>query len=106
MLKSANGLDASRLPYLFAVLFGLGMSSDSLLVTLLAAENFGTTGMAAVMGMLVPVNTISQTWFPYVVSLLWQATGSYTVPLAVVFTLILGGRVVLAMVPDKHEESI
>ncbi|MBL8217118.1 MAG: hypothetical protein JNK87_40735 [Bryobacterales bacterium] len=98
-------LHAGRLPYLFAILFGLGMSSDSLLVTLLAAENFGAVGMAGVMGILVPINTISQTWFPYVVSLLWQATGSYTVPLAVIFALILSGRVLLALVPEKRQLS-
>jgi len=98
-------VDASRTPYLFGALFGFGMSSDSLIVALLAAEHFGPSGMAKAMSVLVPVNTIGQTWFPYVVSLLWEISGSYTISLAVIFVLILCGRLLLAGACDVKEAS-
>lgn len=92
--------------YVFAVVYGLGMSSDSLLVPLLAAEQFGGARVARTMGLILPVNTVGQTWFPYVVSLLWEATGSYTAPLAAIFGCILLGRLTLALLPGgKARES-
>lgn len=95
-----------KMAYLFAVVFGFGMSSDSLFVTLLAAERFGPAMLARAMAVLVPVNTIGQTWFPYAVSLLWGVSGNYTMPLVVIFTLILGGRIMLYFVPEVHGESV
>jgi MFS family permease len=99
-------LDPTRTPYLFAILFGLGMSSDSLLVAMLAAEHFGTAGMARAMAVLIPVNTVGQTWFPYAVSLLWEVTGDYSVSLIVITVLILSGRILIALVPDAPEAHV
>lgn len=51
------------------------------------------------MGVIVPVNTVGQTWFPSLVSVLWAASGSYTVPLVFTFVCVLAGRLALALLP-------
>jgi predicted MFS family arabinose efflux permease len=89
------------MPYVFAVVFGLGMSADSLMVPLLAADQFGSRGMGRVMAWAMPVNTVGQTWFPYLVSLMWGVYGSYTVPLVFTFGCVLLGRLTLAGLPRK-----
>jgi MFS family permease len=89
-----------KVPYAFGLLYGLGMSADSLIVPLLAADVFGGRAVGRVMGWVMPINTVGQTWFPYVVTLLWVWCGSYTVPIAITFACILGGRMALAMLPD------
>jgi hypothetical protein len=94
-----------RVPYLFALLFGLGMSVDSLLLPLVAAEHFGSRSLAAVLAIIVPVNVVGQSWFPSLMSVLWSATGSYTVPLLVTFAFILAGRFLLAALPAPGVES-
>lgn len=93
-------MPAYPLPYLFAICFGLGMSTDSMIVPHLAGNTFGELTTGRVMGIIVPVNTVGQTWFPYVVSLLWASSGSYTLPLVVTFGLILAGRLTLALLPE------
>lgn len=93
-------------PYIFALVYGLGMSSDSLLVPLLAADYFGGSRVARVMGLILPINTVGQTWFPYLVSLIWSAYGSYTVPLLVMFGCILLGRLTLALLPAGNRENL
>ncbi len=90
------------MPYMFAVVFGLGMSADSLMVPLLAADQFGARGVGRVMGWAMPVNTVGQTWFPYLVSLMWGAYGSYTVPLVFTFGCVLLGRLTLAGLPRRE----
>ena len=92
------------IPVFFAVLFGFGMGIDFLLTPVLAAEHFGTSAMPRVMGVILPVNTIGQTWFPYGVSLLREITGSYWTPLWTVFAFAVAGRLLMAMLPAAPQQ--
>ena len=92
-------LDRPYVPYVFGIAFGLGISSDSLMVPLLATDFYGGKSLGRVMGIIVPVNTVGQTWFPSLLSLLWASSGSYTMPLAVTFVCVLTGRLALALLP-------
>jgi MFS family permease len=92
-------LGPAHVPYLFGAAFGLGMSADSLMLPLLAADYFGSKSMVRAIGIIVPVNTVGQTWFPSLVSVLWAVNGNYTLPLWVTFGCILGGRLTLALLP-------
>ncbi|MBL8239705.1 MAG: hypothetical protein JNM66_19935 [Bryobacterales bacterium] len=94
-------LRSASAPYLFAVAFGLGMSADSLMLPLLAADYLGAQSMVRAMGIIVPVNTVGQTWYPVLLSMLWTIHGSYTLPLWVTFGCILGGRLTLALLPRR-----
>ncbi len=94
-------LDRPLVPYLFGFVFGLGISSDSLMVPLLATDYFGGKQLGRVMGVIVPVNTVGQTWFPSLLSVVWAATGSYTVPILFTLGLVLSGRLALALLPDQ-----
>ncbi len=53
---------------LFAILFGFGMGADYMLIPLMAADQFGVNTLARAMAIILPANTIGQTWFPYLVS--------------------------------------
>ncbi|MBN9663260.1 MAG: hypothetical protein J0H49_33985 [Acidobacteria bacterium] len=83
----------------FGAAFGFGMSVDFVVVPLLVADYFGPKSLPRVMGIIVPVNTVGQTWWPYLVSLLWTTFGSYSVPLLFTFACILAGRFALALLP-------
>ena len=56
--------------YAFAVLFGFGLGADYMLIPLMAAEQFGVNSLGRAMAVILPVNTIGQTWLPYFVSIL------------------------------------
>ena len=105
-LPLLSRVSATRTPYLFAICFGLGMSSDTLLTALLAAERFEPEALRRAMCVLIPAAAVGQTWFPFAVSLLWEVNGNYTLPLMVVFLLILGGRILLYLVPETHAKSV
>ena len=63
--------------YAFAILFGFGMGADYMLIPLMAAEQFGVNSLARAMAVILPVNTIGQTWFPYFVSHPARDFGNY-----------------------------
>src|SRR5262249_45815091 len=87
--------------YVFAILFGLGMGADYMLIPLMAAEQFGLNTLARAMAIILPVNTIGQTWFPYFVALLRRAFGDYEHALLSVFAISVVGALSIALLP-KH----
>jgi hypothetical protein len=77
------------------------MGVDFLLVPLLAADQFGVESLARAMAIILPINTVGQTWFPYIVSLLREQSGEYTAPLTLVFIFALVGRAAMILIPPK-----
>ncbi len=84
-------------PWAFAILFGFGMGADYMLIPLMAAEQFGVNSLARCMAIILPVNTIGQTWFPYLVSYLREVSPTYTFAMGTVFALAMIGAVAIAM---------
>jgi MFS family permease len=85
--------------YVFAVLFGFGMGADYMLIPLMAAEQFGVNSLARAMAIILPVNTIGQTWFPYFVSVLREHAGNYTVAMSAVLAVALIGALSITILP-------
>jgi MFS family permease len=87
--------------YVFAVVFGFSMGADYMLIPLMAAEQFGVNTLARAMAIILPVNTIGQTWLPYLVSALREHYGNYLAPMAVVFGIAMIGALAITVMP-KH----
>ena len=75
------------------------MGADYFLIPLMAAEQFGVNTLARAMALLLPVNTIGQTWRPYLVSALREYYGNYLAPMAVVFAVAMLGALAIAAMP-------
>lgn len=88
--------------YLFAILFGFGLGADYMMIPLMAAEQFGVNSLARAMAIILPTDTIGQTWSPYAVSLVEKATSSYPTALNVVFALAAVGAAAIAMLPNRR----
>jgi MFS family permease len=85
--------------YLFGVVFGFSMGADYFLIPLMAAEQFGVNTLARAMAIILPVNTIGQTWCPYLISGLREHYGNYLAPMAIVFGIAMVGAVCVAAMP-------
>ena len=89
--------------YVFAILFGFGMGADYMLIPLMAAEQFGVNTLARAMAIILPADTIGQTWFPYLVAQIRQGQGpantSYGPALNIVFVLAFIGAVAILLLP-------
>jgi MFS family permease len=90
--------------YVFAVAFGFTMGADYMLIPLMAAEQFGVNTLARAMAVILPANTIGQTWLPYFVSALRERSGSYQLPMMVIFGIAMLGAIAIALLP-KHLAS-
>jgi MFS family permease len=97
LLSIRPGNNASL--YLFSIVFGFSMGADYILIPLMAAEQFGVNTLARAMGIILPLNTIGQTWCPYLVSVLRQHYGSYVAAMVVVFGIAVIGALAIAVIP-------
>jgi MFS family permease len=88
--------------YVFAVLFGFGLGADYMLIPLMAAEQFGVNSLSRALAIILPVNTIGQTWIPFFVSLLRDRFGSYSIAMNVVLSVALIGAISIAILPKTQ----
>jgi sugar phosphate permease len=89
--------------YVFSVVFGFSMGADYFLIPLMAAEQFGVNTLARAMAIILPVNTIGQTWCPQLVSILREHYPSYLVPMEFVLGISLAGAVAIALMPQRDQ---
>ena len=85
--------------YIFAILFGFALGADYMLIPLMAADQFGVPTLVRAMGVILPFDTIGQTWFPYFVSVLRTRLGGYDRAFVAVFALAMAGAAAIALVP-------
>ncbi len=86
--------------YLFAVVFGFSMGADYMLIPLMAAEQFGVNSLPRAMAVILPVNTIGQTWLPFFVAYLREKFGSYYMPMEMIFGIAMLGAVAIMLLPN------
>ena len=92
-------------PWLFAILFGFAMGADYMLIPLMAAEQFGVNSLARAMAIILPANTLAQTWFPYLTSVLQTYFGNFTIPLYIVFAVGVMSGISIALLPKREPEA-
>lgn len=89
----------------FAIVFGFGLGADYMLIPLMAAQLFGVNSLARVMAVILPLDSIGQTCFPFLLGLIRDGTGSYDVGLAIVSMLALAGACAVAFLPGPRETN-
>ncbi|HVY92713.1 MAG TPA: MFS transporter [Bryobacteraceae bacterium] len=85
--------------YPFSIVFGFAMGADYMLIPLMAAKQFGVNSLARAMAVILPVNTIGQTWVPLGVSFLREHFGSYAMPMNVVLGVAAVGAISILLLP-------
>jgi MFS family permease len=87
--------------YLFAVLFGLGLGGEYLIIPLMAADLFGVRVLGRVMGIIVTADGVAEALSPMFVGYLRDATGSYRIGFTVLVAVALAGTAAIALLPRR-----
>lgn len=98
-------LHPPHVPVFFGILFGVAMGADYMLIPLMVAEEFGLSSLAAAMSVVLPINTVAQTWFPYLVAVLREHSSSYRTALYCVITVAALGAVSIIALPQRREPA-
>ena len=85
--------------YLFAIIFGIGLGGDYMIIPLMAAELFGVKVMGRLMGVVLTADGVAEAVAPMLVGNLRDRTSSYGLGFGVLIGLALVGAVAVALLP-------
>jgi len=91
--------DARGTIYLFAVVFGLGLGGEYMVIPLMAGELFGVRVLGRTMGVVLTGDGIAEAVAPWVVGRMHDASGSYTNGFLALIGCALTGAIAVALLP-------
>jgi MFS family permease len=99
LLVFAPGSSALRV---FAVLFGIGLGGDYMIIPLMAAELFGLRRLGRVMGLVLTADGVAEAVVPMAVATLRDQLGSYAVGFGLLVALAAVGAVAVLGLPQTR----
>ncbi|MBP7731517.1 MAG: MFS transporter [Bacteroidales bacterium] len=92
--------------YLFAVIFGIGLGGDYMIIPLMAGDLFGVKVLGRVMGIVLVADGIAESLAPMMVGALYnEATRSYSLGFMVLICIALAGALCVSFLPKQKKEQ-
>ena len=88
--------------YAFALLFGIGLGGDYMIIPLMAAELFGLRMLGRVMGIVLTADGVAEATAPYMVGKLHVAYGNYSVAFTMLIGIAVAGAIAVALLPRRR----
>jgi sugar phosphate permease len=85
--------------YAFAVVFGLGLGGEYLIIPLIAAELFGVNVLGRLLGVVLTADGVAEAVAPMLIGYLRDATGSYRIGFSLLIVIALAGAAAVAALP-------
>ncbi len=91
--------------YLFAVVFGLGLGGEYMIIPLMTAEIFGVQVLGRLMGIILAADGVAEAVAPWLAGNLRDSTGSYVGAFSMFLAVALIGAVAVAALPARRTAS-
>ena len=92
--------------YLFAVIFGIGLGGDYMIIPLMAGDLFGVRALGRTMGIILVADGIAESVFPMMVGAIYDNAGnSYLPAFMILICVALVGAVIVSFLPKKSQEK-
>ena len=86
--------------YLFAIVFGIGLGGDYMIIPLMAGDLFGVKALGRTMGIILVADGIAESFFPVLVGHLYdEAAKSYALGFSVLIVVALAGVLLVSFLP-------
>ena len=92
--------------YLFAVVFGLGLGGEYMIIPLMAGELFGVKVLGRVMGIVLTADGVAEATAPMLVGYLRDRSGGYDIGFTMLVAAALLGAIAIAMLPRGRRDAI
>ncbi len=87
--------------YIFAVIFGIGLGGDYMIIPLMAGDLFGVKALGRTMGIILVADGIAESLFPMLLGRLHDIHGNYTTGFIVLICVALTGSLIVSFLPGK-----
>jgi sugar phosphate permease len=92
--------------YGFAVIFGLGLGGEYMIIPLMAAELFGVKVLGRLLGVILTADGVAEATFPMLVGYLRDTTGSYRTGFLLLIAVALAGTLAIAFLPRRSVQPM
>jgi nitrate/nitrite transporter NarK len=90
--------------YAFALVFGLGLGGEYMIIPLMAGRLFGTAVLGRVMGIILTFDGVAEASIPYLVGKTYGWTHSYAMGFKILTGLALLGAAAVALLPSTARQ--
>ena len=92
--------------YAFAVVFGLGLGGEYLIIPLIAAELFGVSVLGRLLGVVLTADGVAEAVSPMLVGYLRDVSGSYRIGFFWLIVVALAGAAAVAALPRQGDQVL
>ena len=89
--------------YVFAVVYGIGLGGDYMIIPLMAGDLFGIKALGRIMGIILVADGVAESSFPMMVGGMYDSTGNYTLSFIVLICIAVAGAIIISFLPKKAE---
>jgi MFS family permease len=88
--------------YIFAIIFGIGLGGNYMIIPLMAGDLFGIKALGRTMGIILVADGIAEAVFPMLVGALYGSTKSYVSGFIILITATLIGAIIISFLPKTN----
>jgi MFS family permease len=85
--------------YLFAVIFGIGLGGDYMIIPLMAGDLFGIKTLGRIMGIILVADGLAESLIPMFIGALYKTTNNYTLGFSILICIALAGALIVLFLP-------
>jgi len=85
--------------YIFAVIFGIGLGGDYMIIPLMAGDLFGVRALGRTMGIILVADGVAESLFPMFLGAMHDAYKSYSLSFIILICVAITGAVIVSFLP-------
>ena len=90
---------------LYAIVFGIGLGGEYMVIPLMAAELFGVRVLGRAMGLVLAADGVAEALAPVLVGRLHDLSGNYASGFSLLIGFAVAGAIAIAFLPTKGRET-
>ena len=91
--------------YIFAIIFGIGLGGDYMIIPLMAGDLFGLKALGRTMGIILVADGVAEALFPVLLGTLYSEQVGYTIGFSVLIGVALLGAIFIALLSKPKEQQ-
>ncbi len=91
--------------YIFAIIFGVGLGGDYMIIPLMAGDLFGLKALGRTMGIILVADGVAEALFPVLLGALYSESVGYTIGFSLLIGVALLGAVFIAFLPKSPQQG-
>jgi nitrate/nitrite transporter NarK len=89
----------------FAIVFGIGLGGEYMVIPLMAAELFGVRVLGRAMGIILAADGVAEAVAPLLVGRLRDQSGSYVTGFSVLIAFAIAGAIAISLLPRRRQDE-